>query len=82
MIEAIRIVRSGGMPMLGAAAAVSLGILVQATTVAGAANVANSNVVTANAGYGNVEATQVFEKKKKKKKTLRGTQTRGSFTDG
>lgn len=80
MNEAKQVVRNGAVPML-AAVAVSLGLLIQATTIAGATNSANSGIDAADSQFSDAAASQLFEKKKKKKKTLRGTQTRGSFTD-
>lgn len=78
-----RQITHGGKPFIVAVAAAGLGVLLQATSVAGAGNVAKTGITTAGAGYDDAALTQVFEKKKKKKKrTLRGTQTRGSYTDG
>ena len=79
-----RQIMHGGKPFIVAAAAVGIGVLLQATSLAGAGTVAKSGITTAGAGFDDAAMTQVLEKKKKKKKkrTLRGTQTRGSYTDG
>ena len=77
-----QIMRGGVSPFIITAAAVGLGVFFQATSLADAGIVAKPGISAADAGHTDAASTQVFEKKKKKKKTLRGTQTRGSFTDG
>ncbi len=71
---------AGTLPALAAAAALALAIMLQTAVAGNAASTASQGFDTGNAQNADSAVSRDFEKKKKKKRTRQGTETRGSFT--